>query len=42
MAGLIVLFVVFLFLRFVFRTVAAPSQSAASLRRIENELKSRR
>lgn len=40
--GLLILGAIFLILRFVVRTATAPSRSAASLRRIEDKLNSRR
>jgi hypothetical protein len=42
METFLVLGAIFLVVKFVFSTVTAPSRSAESLKRIEEELKSRR
>jgi hypothetical protein len=42
MDGFLVFGAIFLFVGWIFKTITSPSRSAASLKRIEEELKSRR
>lgn len=42
MDGFLVLVGIFLFVGWIFKTITAPARSAATLKRIEEELKTRR